>query len=204
MRYKDLVEHQKAMPVKWNKLKIDDSYQFECNFENYAIYKNDNGGYETWIASNHDKETLGYVVLEKRSGGYFTVKNMMAYSRGAVSVLIDLLISKNYKIISDNEMTSDGEKFFLKYSNSGRLYSIDVTTGKQIKWDDSLSNSDMDPRLDTNKISNTGDKHKIYWLIENYDYTPSKFGRPLGIGSKTLQRVIEHQLNESKLEIEDY
>lgn len=204
MRYKDLTEHQKAMPVNWVKPEIDENYQFECNFENYAIYKKDSSGYETWISSNDHKETLGYVVLEKRSGEYYTVKNMMAYSKGAVSILIDLLISRNYKIISDNEMTSDGEKFFLKYSKLGRLYSIDVTTGEQIKWNDSLSNSDKDPRLDTSTRSNLGDKHKIYWLIEKYDYTPSRFGRPLGGGCKTLQRMIDHQLDESTLEIEDY
>lgn len=203
MRYYHILEHRQG-GVNFSRPKIDDSFTFEGVFDDYDIYKKETHSDELYIASNSNKDTLGFVVVEKRGGEYFSVRNMMAYTKGAVRVLIECLLSKRYKLLSDDIMTPDGEKFFLSYSKVGRLKTVNMSTNHEELWNDNMTGTDKDPRTDTS-VKDALDKHSVYWLIEQRSVIQSKYGSKNNCVSSLRQRLVDIQLDENTvLEIDDF
>jgi GNAT superfamily N-acetyltransferase len=127
-----------------------------------------------------DNEVIGYRTLKKREDTeYYQGKNsylLPEYRKKGIAseLLLWVLNNRPYKILSDYEMSDDGEKLLLSMEKHGKLHVLDTASGKQELWADNGKNNTMDPRLN-NKFNddypeNPEDinRKRIFWLLEGY------------------------------------
>ena len=103
-----------------------------------------------------NNQVIGFRTIEQRSDGYAQGKNFYLLSeyrkKGIMSaLLLWILDNRSYKIISDYQMTNDGEKIWISMMTHKKLYVVDITTGDKEIWTNDGKNT-MDPR--TNNVFN--------------------------------------------------